>query len=103
MCYSHIFPIDNVLFFQPQSYFIHFCRGYQKRAAELHNNWRDHFEEQTKKFDEKRTKLIEEIEEDETCQTRFQQTTIKVFARLQTFIICLNKPQTGRIDAIRHA
>ena len=57
------------------------CRGYQKRAAELHNNWRDHFEEQTKKFDEKRTKLIEEIEEDETCQTRFQQTTIKVFAR----------------------
>ena len=57
------------------------CRGYQKRAAELQNNWRDHFEEQTKKFDEKRNKLIEEIEEDETCQTRYQQTTIKVFAR----------------------
>ena len=31
----------------------------------MRNNWRDHFEEQTKKFDEKRSKLIEEIEEDE--------------------------------------
>ena len=47
----------------------------------MSNNWRDHFEEQTKKFDEKRSKLIEEREEDEACQTRFQQTTIKVFAR----------------------
>merc|ERR1719450_2060988 len=56
-------------------------KGYQKRAAELQNNWRDIFEKQNKKFDEKRTKLIEEIEEEAHCQTRYQQTTIKVFAR----------------------
>ena len=57
-------------------------RGYQKRAAELQqSNWRDHFEEQTKKFDEKQNKLIEEITEDDQCQTRYQQTNIRVFAR----------------------
>ena len=32
-------------------------RGYQKRAAELENNWRDHFEEQTKRFEEKNDKM----------------------------------------------
>jgi len=68
-------------------------KGYQKRAAELQNNWRDIFEKQTKKFDEKRTKLIEEIEEDEHCQTRYQQTTIKVFARFLA-----EDPDSGRRD-----
>ena len=57
------------------------CRGYQKRAAELRNSWRDHFEEQTKKLDEKRSKLIEEMVEDERCQARYQQTSLRVFAR----------------------
>ena len=60
----------------------------------MRNNWRDHFEEQTKKFDEKRSKLIEEIEEDEACQTRFQQTTIKVFARCVGFTKSLHPPYT---------
>ena len=56
-------------------------RGYQKRAAELQNNWRDHFEEQTKKFEDQKTKMIEEIVEGERCRTRYQQTNFKVFAR----------------------
>ena len=62
--------------------YICYCRGYQKRAAELENNWRDHFEEQqSKKFDEKKTKQLEEEFSDERCGTRYQQTSIKVFAR----------------------
>ena len=63
----------------------HFCRdrGYQKRAAELENNWRDHFEEQeqSRKIEEKKSKQLEEEVGDDRCGTRYQQTSLKVFAR----------------------
>eukprot|EP00092_Neocalanus_flemingeri_P018939 GFUD01020515.1.p1 GENE.GFUD01020515.1~~GFUD01020515.1.p1 ORF type:complete len:1459 (-),score=271.45 GFUD01020515.1:1899-6275(-) len=68
-------------------------KGYQKRAAEVQNNWRDHFEEQSKKLDEKRSKLIEEIEESNECQTRYQQSSIKVYARFLA-----EDPDSGRRD-----
>lgn len=68
-------------------------KGYQKRAAEIQNNWRDHFEEQSKKMDEKRSKLIEEIEESNECQARYQQSSIKVYARFLA-----EDPDSGRRD-----
>ena len=70
-----------------------YFRGYQKRAAEIQNNWRDHFEEQSKKLDEKRSKLIEEIEESRECQSRYQQSSIKVYARFLA-----EDPDSGRRD-----
>jgi len=68
-------------------------KGYQKRAAEIQNNWRDHFEEQSKKLDEKRSKLIEEIEESHECQARYQQSSVKVYARFLA-----EDPDSGRRD-----
>ena len=55
------------------------CRGYQKRAVDKRDNWRSQFEEQAKE-DEVKTKMfedrIQEMEEDQECQERYQQTEV---------------------------
>ncbi len=53
------------------------CRSHEKRSVEDGSDWRDQIEEQSK-LDEEKTRRMEE---GATCQNRFQQTRVQVYAR----------------------
>jgi hypothetical protein len=58
-------------------FFSALSRSHEKRSVEGGSDWRDQIEEQSK-LDEEKTRRMEE---GATCQNRFQQTRVQVYAR----------------------